>query len=839
VRHDLPFGTVTFLFTDVEGSTKLLHELGATGYAEALAEHRRALRHAFTAHGGVEVDTQGDAFFVAFPTAPGALAAAAQALDELAAGPIRVRVGVHTGTPHVAAEGYVGHDVHKAARIAAAGHGGQVLLSKDTRDLVEGDFGDLGEHRLKDFAEPIPIFQLGTEAFPPLKTISNTNLPCPASSFVGRDREVDELTALLTNGARLVTLTGPGGSGKTRLAIEAAAELVPEFKAGVFWVGLAPLRDAALVSETIGRSLGAKDGLAEHIGERELLVLLDNLEQVIASAPELASLVERCPNLRLLVTSRELLRVRGEREYPVPPLAEREAVELFCARARAEPDESVRALCRALDHLPLALELAAARASVLSPEQILERLSGRLDVLRGGRDADPRQQTLRATIEWSHELLSSEEQRLFALLGAFRGGCTLVAAEEVIGADLDMLQALVDKNLLRHANDRFWMLETVRDYAAERLEASGEAGAVSERHAEFFLRFAQEARGYARGPRQIEWLDRTQLELDNIRSALSWAIQSGQSVLGLTLVEALEPFWYRRLRLREGLRWLEQLLELTPDAPPGVRAGALALAGRLASELGWPDRAKPWYEESLPLARAVGDRAQEAWALHGLGFVSALAGEGQRARELLEQSFQLFLELGDHAPAAGRLTYLAWLAQQEGDLAGARSYLERSIAEYERAGDESGVVGSITGLGDLALEERDWAGARERYAAALERASERQDLMYLYGGLAAVAAVVGRPKDAARLWGAAQRVESELDQGLDARQKAQYELVLGELDADEVVAGRASPVDEARALGLDVAQAGAIPESGGRRLGRLSRNSRGRRKRRRWRRSNR
>jgi class 3 adenylate cyclase len=390
MRRDLPSGTVTFLFTDVEGSTRLLHELGPARYAEALAEHRRVIREAFARRDGVEVDTQGDAFFVAFPTAPGALAAAAAALEGLSRGRIRVRMGVHTGTPHVDEDGYVGVDVHRAARIAACGHGGQVLVSAATAALLGTDgLRDLGEHRLKDFDEPVALYQLGEESFPPLRTISNTNLPRPASSFVGRDKEVEEVASLLQDGARLLTLTGPGGSGKTRLAIEAAATLVPEFKAGVFWVSLAPLRDPALVAETIGQTLGAKDGLADNIGERELLLLLDNLEQVVEAAPELVSLVETCPNLRLLVTSRELLRVRGEVEYRVLPLAEPEAVELFCARAQTQPNDTVHALCRALDNLPLALELAAARSSVLSPKQILERLSKRLDLLRGGRDAEP------------------------------------------------------------------------------------------------------------------------------------------------------------------------------------------------------------------------------------------------------------------------------------------------------------------------------------------------------------------------------------------------------------------------------------------------------------------
>ncbi|MBA3376634.1 MAG: adenylate/guanylate cyclase domain-containing protein [Actinobacteria bacterium] len=444
--RDLPSGTVTFLFTDVEGSTRLLHELGAQPYAEALAEHRRLIRAACAAQGGVEVDTQGDAFFFAFPTASGALASAAEATTALASGPIQVRIGLHTGTPLLTEEGYVGADVHFGARIAASSHGGQVVLSRATRELLQEHFilNDLGEHRLKDIDEAVSIFQLGDDSFPPLKTISNTNLPRPASSFVGREEELAEVLARIERGARLVTLTGPGGSGKTRLALEAAATLVPEYKAGVFWVGLASLRDPALVLETISQTLGAKDGLAEHIAEREMLLLLDNLEQVIEAAPELSQLLSACPNLTLIVTSRELLRVQGEVEYPVPPLAEREAVSLFCERAQVEPSDEISELCARLDNLPLAVELAAARVKAISPAQILERLSQRLDLLKGGRDADPRQQTLRATIDWSYDVLSEEEQALFARLSVFAAGCTLEAAEEVCEADLDTLQSLVE-----------------------------------------------------------------------------------------------------------------------------------------------------------------------------------------------------------------------------------------------------------------------------------------------------------------------------------------------------------------------------------------------------------
>jgi len=421
VRTDLPTGTVTFFFTDAEGSTKLLHDLGAERYADALTEHQRVVREACGAHDGVEVDTQGDAFFVAFPAAAGALAAAAEIAKGVAAGPIRVRIGLHTGTPLVTGEGYVGDDVHLAARVAASGHGGQILVSAATAARVAQSGSepqalsllDLGEHRLKDIEGAVSIFQLGDSSFPPLRTISNTNLPRPASSFVGRERELEGVLAGIAGGVRLLTLTGPGGSGKTRLAIEAAASLLPEYRAGVFWVGLAALRDPALVTETISRALGARDGLPEHIGERELLVLLDNLEQVIAAAPELSALLSACPNLTLIVTSRELLRVQGEVEFAVPPLAETDAVALFCERAHVKPSEEIAELCVHLDSQPLAVELAAARAKALSTAQILARLWQRLDLLKGGRDADPRHQTLRATIEWSYDLLSDDEKQLF------------------------------------------------------------------------------------------------------------------------------------------------------------------------------------------------------------------------------------------------------------------------------------------------------------------------------------------------------------------------------------------------------------------------------------------
>ncbi|MGH3133001.1 MAG: ATP-binding protein, partial [Gaiellaceae bacterium] len=406
MRRDLPSGTVTFLFTDVEGSTRLLHELGAEAYAQALAEHRRLIREACAAEGGVEVDTQGDAFFFAFPTAPGAIAAASDFTEALASGQVQVRVGLHTGTPLLIEEGYVGGDVHRAARIAAAGHGGQVLVSSSTAQLVELELADLGEHRLKDLSAPERVHQLGEGEFPALKSLYRTNLPVPATPFLGRERELSEVVELLSaDDARLLTLTGPGGTGKTRLALQAAGLASDAYPDGVWWIPLAPLRDPTLVLATAGQVLSSKNGLAEHIQDKAMLCLFDNFEQVVEAGAGLADLLSACPNLAVLVTSRERLRVAGEQTYPVPPLAEPDGVALFSARAHAvdpsfAPSEAVAELCVRLDSLPLALELAAARTALFNPEQLLARLSQRLDLLKGERDADPRQQTLRATIEW-------------------------------------------------------------------------------------------------------------------------------------------------------------------------------------------------------------------------------------------------------------------------------------------------------------------------------------------------------------------------------------------------------------------------------------------------------
>jgi predicted ATPase/class 3 adenylate cyclase/tetratricopeptide (TPR) repeat protein len=571
-----PTGTVTLVFTDIEGSTQLLHELGQESYLKALTEHRRIVREVFGRRRGYEVDYEGDAFFYAFASAREAVEAVSEAQTALGAGPIRIRVGLHTGEPMLDPPKYVGTDVHLAARIMSAGHGGQVLLSEATRELAQADVRELGRHRLKDFDESVALYQLGRDAFPPLKTISNTNLPRPVSSFVGRGREVDELVAIVRAGARMVTLSGPGGTGKTRLANEAAGELVGDFAAGVFWIGLATVRDASLVTETIAHTLGAKDDLAEHIGTRQLLLVLDNFEQVVEAAPDLSTLLADCPSLQLVVTSRELLRVQGERDYAVPPLAEPEAIELFCVRAQVEPDSTIAELCARLDNLPLAVELAAARLRVLSPAQLLERLKQRLDLLKAGRDADPRQRTLRATIAWSHDLLTDDEQELFARLSVFTGGCTLDAAEEVADADLDTLESLVDKSLVRHTDERFWMLETMREYAAERLAASSDEE-TGRRHADFFLTLAEDVELQSRAGDQAALFKLLDADNANLRQAVESTRENSETELELRLVTALWGYWLGRGYVAEGRRWLENALAQADDPPPRALLGLCML----------------------------------------------------------------------------------------------------------------------------------------------------------------------------------------------------------------------------------------------------------------------
>jgi len=810
--RELPAGNVSLLFTDIEGSTRLIEELGESGYVDALAEHRRLLRAAFSAHGGVEVDTQGDAFLYAFADPVEALAAAAQGQEALAPGPAQVRMGLHTGELPLTGEGYAGRELHKAARIAASGHGGQVVVSAATRALIDGELTELGEHRLKDFDEPVPLFQLGDGRFPPLKTISNTNLPRPASSFVGRGRERDELLALLRNGSRLVTLSGPGGSGKTRLALEVASELVPAFKAGVFWIGLSALRDPTLVTQTIAQTLGAKDGLAEHVSQRELLLLLDNFEQVVKAAPELSQLLAACPNLRLLVTSRELLRISGEVEYPVPPLAEPEAVELFCERSRLEPEETIAALCRRLDDMPLAVELAAARTRVLTPARILDRLGQRLDLLKGGRDADPRQQTLRATIEWSHDLLTEDEQQLFARLAVFAGGCTLDAAEAVCDADLDVLQSLVEKSLLRHTGDRFWMLETIREFAAERLAGQLEAGRIFERHAQWCLRLVTSALGELRGATAAEWLARLNAELENLRSAIGWARDHDER-LEVELVGAAWYFLYVRTLLREALDYLVHALE-TARSNSLDQAELLYGAGSVAFQMGDYAASQQWYEQLLEFGRARGDARLIAKSLAILANVAFTGNDRERSRALYLDAADAARECGDVLALSIVASGLGEIALETGDAAAARTHHQYELELARELSNPRAEAIAFAALSRVALVERDTDKAAADLDSALRLANALGDqagIIVCLVGSAEVAAQRGELARAARLLGAADGLGEELGfadnpgSQLAQEQRARIENALRD-DAALVTArtyGRTLTLDDAVAYALE------------------------------------
>ena len=822
-RTDLPTGIVTLVFTDVEGSTKLLHELGPEAYSQALAEHRRLLREAYTRHGGVEVDTQGDAFFFTFPDAREAVAAAEEGREALRPSRIHVRVGIHTGEPHLGPEGYVGHDVHLGARIGAAGHGGQVLLSEPTRHaaaLVEDVFLDLGEHRLKDFERPVRIHQLGAERFPPLKTISNTNLPRPASSFVGREREVEAITALIRNErARLVTLTGPGGSGKTRLAIEAAAELVGDHRAGTFWVELAPVRDPALVTEEIAKTLGAQDGLADHIGEREMLLVLDNLEQVIDAAPALADLVEACPNLAVVATSRERLRARGELEVEVQPLAEPDGIELFVARARlSEPDDVVRDLCRALDEMPLAIELAAARAKVLAPTKILERLGQRLDLFTGGRDADPRQRTLRSTIEWSHDLLDPDEQRLFARLSVLAGGATLDAAERVADADLDILGSLVEKSLVRRTDDRYWLYETIREFALERLEASGEADEVRRRHAELFLALAEEAEPHIR-MEDDAWLDRLELEHDNVRAAIDHFDATGAHDRQLQLCAAWWHFWSFRGPLAEGRRRIERALG-HDGGSSSARARALTGLADIVIDIGETSEARRLAQEAVALHRSRGYTWGVAYSLLVLGITFALQKAWSDARPSLEESMRLFEELGDTYDLLRTRQRLAWVHEGLGELDRAKELHEQNVREARETGDRYAEARSLSVLATYTLEAGELEGVVERLETAHRLHREGSNMPDRYNGalmlcrFARALVLRDEPAAAARLlagWEAAFE-EIGLDPGaenwigeMNEPTRAAIAAALPEeAAASEAVEGRRLSVDDAVELAVQL-----------------------------------
>ena len=810
----LPHGTVTFLFTDIEGSTRLLRELGDE-YADVLADHRRALREVFARHGGVEMGSEGDAFFVAFAKASDALAAAAEGREALAAGPIRVRMGLHTGEPTVTDEGYVGIDVHRAARIAAAGHGGQILVSQATRDLAGADrLRDLGVHRLKDLEAPERLYQLDDDEFPPLRSVDQTNLPVQPTPFVGRERELAEVLALL-NVHRIVTLTGPGGSGKTRLALQAAAESVERYGDGVWFVSLDALRDPQLIEPTIARVVGGPDDLHEFLAGKRTLLVLDNLEQLL---PDAAAIIAEL-DARILATSRSRINVAAEQEFPVPTLPIDDATALFTQRARQldpkfEPDEAVRQIAERLDGLPLALELAAARVKVLTPGQIFERLSRGLDLLTSGvHDAPERQRTLRGTVEWSYGLLTADEQWLFARLAVFAGSFELEAAEAVAAAELDVLQSLVDKSLLRHGEvGRFFMLVTIKELALEKLRELGDESPLRRRRDDYFLGLAEELDALERlsGMRDLspESLDRFERELPNFRAALAGLLQDSRGEDTLRLGAALWRFWLNRTQYRDAAHWLENAPVDDPTLPLDVRAAALGAAGGIAyfthDDV---DGAERFWREGLELRRAQDDPHELGVAFSRLASVAWRRGDFDGAIRSHKQALSLFEQAGAEPLLLTELHWLGETYRDRGDLDDGERLLEETARRARALGFDQQLTSTLHSLGDLSLDRSDPDKALQRLGEAMAYAvatGNRRVQIYCVAGIGCALVQRGDDGAAARLWGIAEDQERRLGFRMLLTERQRYERLMS--DAGERL-GAAYEAEQRAGAGLTLEQA--------------------------------
>ena len=760
---------MTFLFTDIEGSTKLLQRLGPE-YEAVLNEHRRRIRAGIEAGGGREVSTEGDAIFAAFASPSGAVAAAVLAQRELArqAWPggtgIPVRMGLHTGEVALAGNDYVGLEVHRAARIAAAAHGGQVLVSSATRSLVDDrlpagvGWRDLGEHRLKDLSRPERIAQLVVEGlrndFPPPRTLDVTpnNLPVQVTSFVGREAVVAEAIRLLDR-TRLLSLTGPGGTGKTRLALQLAADVADRFPDGVYFVPLAAISEPMLVAPTITQAIGVTltggrpplEGLIEALRTKRTLLVLDNFEQLLPAASTVAELLRGTDSVKVIVTTRAILRISGEQELPVPPLglpdvhgkhgaaalSQYAAVRLFIERAvAARPDfqvtnenaPAVAEITARLDGLPLAIELAAARLRLLSPQAILARLGDRLSILSGGaRDLPARQQTLRATIAWSYDLLDQAERELFERLGVFMGGWTLEAAEAVCGAGgsaadtLDVLTSLAEKSLVRpqddpHGDPRFLMLETIRAFAVERLEARSDLAELRQRHADWFLALAESTGAALGGPDRRERLNRLEDDHDNMRAALTWFIGRDELALAARLVVALWRFLQQHGHLFEARARADEVLAADDRLhllAANERGSLLNAAGGIAYWQGDLDTTHQRYREALEIARADGRPAELAEALYNFSFAPVVLEDqrdwletlGRVSPPIVREAMAIYRDLGDRAGQAKALWALSDFLLYGGDLSGSEAALLEALPLFRDLGDRFGEAWSLHTLG--------------------------------------------------------------------------------------------------------------------------------------------
>ena len=811
-----PTGTVTFLFTDVEGSTRMW-ERDPTAMRSALARHDEILRSAIEESGGSVFKTMGDAFCAAFFSVPGALDAALSAQRALHAeewdegSVIRVRMALHTGAVEERGGDYFGPALNWVSRLLSAGHGGQTLLSLAAQELVRDALPvdvrleDLGERRLKDLFRPERVFEISApdhpSEFPPLRTLEShsNNLPLQPTPLVGREREVLEVCGRLRQEeVRLLTLTGPGGTGKTRLALQAAADLLEDFDDGVFFVALATVTDPDLFLKEIAAALGLQESgdaaleeiLKEYLGRRELLLVLDNFEQILSAAPLAGGILSAAPRLKVLVTSRIPLGIYGEHEYAVPPLSipdpkrlpdigalsQFESVRLFIERAGAakagfeitnENAPAVAEICARLDGLPLAIELAAARIKLLPPKAILTRLANRLKLLTGGaKDLPARQRTLRGAIEWSHDLLDEGERTLFARLAVFSGGRTLEAIEAVCDAEGDLpidafdgVSSLLDKSLLTRdegpqEEPRFVMLETIHEYAREKLEESGEAEETKRLHAEYFLSFAEEAEPELVGAEQIEWMDRLEAEHDNLRAALSWSMEAAEVESVLRMAGSLSLFWSVRGYSSEGRGWCEEALARDADHESPMRAMVLGGLGIMAWRQSDYERAEQSLGESLALYRGSGDGKGEAISLLYLGKAAIDRNELDLASELLSEGESMCRSVGDTANLADILNISAIVAMARGDLVGANTILEEALGLARAAGHIRCLALTTSNLGINAMLEGDYEEARALMEEALElnlALKDRGNHAVSLHNLGLIALLRGDPEQAAVL----------------------------------------------------------------------------------------
>ncbi len=870
----LPTGTVTFLFTDIEGSTRLLQQLGDQ-YAELLSGYREILRSAARSYGGQEIDSAGDACFFAFPRVSDAVAAAVNAQRALGTHTwpkgktAASRIGIHTGQPMAREADYVGIDVHRVARICDAAHGGQILVSDATRIVLEQALPKgvtlklLGEYRLKDLLRPERLFQVVhpdlPESFPPLRTLDAhpNNLPPQPTVFIGREAEVARTrAALLDEGARLLTLTGAGGIGKTRLALQLAAEVIDQFRHGAFFVPLAHITDPGMIVPSIAKVLGVNEmpgrsllhNLQEYLKDKQTLLALDNLEQVTEAASVVDQLLAACPDLKIVTTSRERLRLSWEHEFQVPTLevpdrrkdtvdtaARIPAVALFVNRCRLvhpefalTPDnvEAVATICIRLEGLPLAIELAAARIKILTPEEIARRLDDHSRLLRGGpRDAPQRHQSLQAAISWSYELLTPDERRLFRSLAVFRGGFALASAEAVASGDsldlLDGLTSLVDKSLLRRIavpdrSARFHMLETIREYGVEQLAATGELDGTRSRHAGHFASLAEQAEMRLASPEEEMGLQRLWQDTENLRSAVEWSVRSSVQTTA-RLGCGLGWLFYLHGHLTEGRARIEQILQAAGDVDDQLRARVLLPAGVLAWSLGEWHQARTWLEQSLGVFRQYKDARREAMATAFVGHVARSTGEVEEASTRYQTALGIYRSLGNEWGIAWALFDLGLAARDRGNDDEAVALHEQSLALFRKQGYRWGTAWALWNLGVLAHRRGDDANARDRFAESLDLyrgLDDRRGIAQSLEGLAAVIFVAGRLREAARVLSAADALRAGLGAPVALSDRREYDRTLEGVKVSMAGAeferewsnGRSLEADDAIQLALGAAQ---------------------------------